>query len=737
MWIERTAELRAITRALALAKLVALEGPLGVGKSALATRIPWSRPRRDLSLAVATKAEARRALATALRLARDDPKTLARALASREGELLVVDDAENVSALAPELLDARTTGANVLLLTRVPLPVPRTAYLRPIHDARARALLEGVCDADAAALLVARAEGLPLALAIARGFLGEIDAHAVLRVFDRDLERPNDGESLAKLCARALARLPSRDAGHLRALAVFPASFTVRQATAAFALSEHAGLATCHRLLGLGLLTSNVRHGLARLSLSAPLASVLEPRKASGAVCAAILDDGEEELARALTAPSDETWSRLALEEPSLVLVTVEGKRATDRERAATLVHRLRSTLGPLRVPAPVASVKPTRAPLALARGELARLAGDHDAARRAFASALALAPRHGALEAEARRRLAQLARIEGRWATAAAELERATAAYRELGDRPGEAQCVAEEAFALAARGLFDEAADRKRVALALLEREGTAADRAIARSYLAVHLHRAGRLREAEAMHRSALAEHEALGAARYSAAAHMHLGYVAHELGRDEDAVVSLERSRAAQRALGDAGLEALSCVYLARVMADARRVSDGEQLIAEASVLLREITAPAHHAAAELVRGHLAMDRSAFRVAADAYAVALRLVRSPTVGFEALTGAYLAAALHAACERGAKVRRALRASERMLGAVRHPFLTHAFAVLSAFVRGEPLKSPPKATIDASSEVRRALRRRPEVDQPEVLRSAQRRWRDGPLE
>lgn len=720
MWIERNAELRAVEAALAESKLVEVHGPLGVGKTALVGRLRWRGERRDVSLAVGSPDEARRALAVALRIARDDTRTLDRALATREGELVVVDDGERIAELLPELLRERATGANVLVISRVRLEVSRAVELGTIPDATVRALLS-----DAAArpmtdaivdALVARMRGLPLAVAIARGFVAEIDERSVLDAFD---ELAHGAESLAAMCTRALLRLSSRDAARVHALAVFPDTFTVSEAAAAFAAKTRgAGVAACRRLLSLGFVTSHSRHGATRLALAAPLREVSSAKRAPALtipVTEAILDEAEAELARTIAAPLEEGWSRLALEEPNLILVAARGSRPAHRERAATLVHRVRSALGPLRVPVAVAAVKPTKAPLALARGELARLAGNHEAARRSFALALSLSPRHGALEAEARRRSAQLARIEGKWPFAAAEIDRAIACYRELGDRHGEAQCVAEEAFALAARGRFDEAAARQRTALALLDAHGP--DRAIATSYLAVHLHRAGRLVEAEALHRAALAEHEAHRAARYAAAEHMHLGYVAHELGREADALSSLERARAAQRALGDAGLEALSCVYLARVMADSQgnsaQVSDGEQLVAEANVLLRGVAAPAQHAAAEVVLGHLAMQRGAFRVAADAYAAALARVPTPTVGFEALTGAYLAAALFAAGERGAKVRKALRASERALRGVRHPFLLHAHAILGAFVRAETGEAPPAEAIAQSSEVRRALR------------------------
>ncbi len=716
MWIERNAELRAVEAALQPSKLAQVHGPLGVGKTALVGRLRWRGERRDVSLAVGSADEARRALAVALRIARDDVRTLERAIATRDGELVVVDDAERIAELLPELLRPRTTGAHVLLVSRVRLDVAPAVELGTIPDASARRLLtdaaarplnEAIVDA-----LIARMGGLPLAIAIARAFVAEIDERSVLDAFD---ELADGDESLAAMCTRALSRLPSRDAALVHALAVFPTTFTVDEAAAAFASKARgAGIAACRRLLALGFVTSQSRHGTTRLALAAPLRDVSTAKRRPTLtipVTEAILQEAEAELARTMAAPLEEGWSRLALEEPNLTLVAAQGARPSHRERAATLVHRVRSALGPLRVPVVVAAVKPTKAPLALARGELARLAGDHASARRSFGLALSLAPRHGALEAEARRRSAQLARIEGAWHHAAAEIDRAIACYRDLGDRHGEAQCVSEEAFALAARGRFDEAAARQRTAIALLDGRGP--DHAIATSYLAVHLHRAGRLVEAEALHRAALAEHEGHGAARYVAAEHMHLGYVAHELGREADALSSLERARAAQRALGDAGLEALSCVYLARVMADVGQVSDGEQLVAEANVLLRDVAAPAQHAAVEVVLGHLAMQRGAFRVAADAYAAALGRVRTPTVGFEALTGAYLAAALFAAGDRGAKVRKALRASERMLRGVRHPFLLHAHAILGAFVRAEIAEAPPPEAVAQSSEVRRALR------------------------
>ncbi len=721
MWIERTAELRKITAALARSRLVVVHGPLGVGKTSLVAQlVPPGRGRRDVSLAECTSSEeARAALARALRLGRADATTLVRALESRADELLVVDDAERAPELLPEVVRERAAGAHVVLSTRVDPGAGERIALEPIPRAAAMALLASAVPRAARAnagtmiaALVDACRGWPLLLGLARGLLPEIDPATVLETLAAPSATP-----LAEVGARAVARLPRAEQAWLRALAVFPETFAVDEAAGALGTDARAALAACERLLARGVLASRPVASGSRLALAAPLRDVVGAPAPGAPLLRAIVEHAEAELARADVSARESAWERGATSVPNLELVVARTGSAALRERAATVVHRVRAALGPLRVPPAVAAVVPRAAPLALARAELARLTGDHAAARREIARALALAPPNGLLAADAHRRAAHLARTEGSWAEAEKSLQRALAAYRSVGGaraQAGEALCAAEEAFALAARGHFDDAAQRQRNALALLDRAGSASERAIARSYLAVHLHRAGRMREAEELHRAALAEHESLGAARYAAAERMHLGYVAHELGRLDEAAEALERARAAQRALGDAGLEALSCVYLARVACDRGRVSDGEQLVAEASVLLRDVESPPQHAARDVVFGHLAMERGAHRVAADAYARALARVRTPTVGFEALTGAYLATALHAAGERGAKLRKALRASERVLGGVRHPHLQFALALLAAHVRGESVAgTPPAEALASSSEVRRALR------------------------
>jgi tetratricopeptide (TPR) repeat protein len=713
VWIARTPELAALTDALRVDRLAVLHGPIGIGKTALVARLelPFARTRRDAKLVRAP--DARVTLASALGITRSDAATIGRVLASRDDELVVLDDADDAAELLPELVRPRATGARVLLVTRVDPGFGHRISLGPVDDDVARELFtDQVRDASLRDELVARCRGIPFLLALARGWLDELDPRSVLAV----LGERGEANPLHAVGRRAIAQLARAERGQVRALAVFPATFSVEEAAPALGVRVPHALRITARLLKLGVLVSQPLRGGARLALARPLRDVCPAPRPTRALLAAIVANAELELARAeaARAGSDEGWSRVAAVEPNLELVVEHAPTTVLAQRAATLIHRLRAALGPLRAPDHVAKVSVTTAALALARAEVARLAGEPTLARREIAHALALAPSDSELMAEAHRRAAHLARSEGAWSEAERALERAFAGFRALGSARGEAHCLAEEAFALAARGRFDEAAQRQRTALALLERAGNPSERAVARSYLAVHLHRAGRLTEAEELHRLALAEHDALGANRYAAAERMHLGYVAHELGRLDEAMLSLELARAAQRALGDVGLEALSCVYLARVASDRGRVSDGEQLVAEASILTRDDAPAPQHAARDVVVGHLAMERGAHRVAADAYARAFARVRSPTVGFEALTGAYLAVALHAAGERGAKLRKALRASERVLHGVRHPHLHFALAILARHVRGEPSgDDPPAAAVTSSSEIRRALR------------------------
>ena len=748
----RARELRTLDRCLRAGRSAQIVGPGGVGKSALVSHLTWKGPRHTISFEDDAK-DWRAALALALDVPlpeRGGGERIAAALAARKGELFVLEGVDAVALpLTAMLRKAHAGGGRFVLTSREPLAVPglEVIALEPLGRVACRALLRAAIGASPAVddetldAIAERCAGLPLGLEIAASWFELLEPKAVLAELGVDLpRRATRGTrvrptSLLQVIMRSLALLEAPLASDLRALAVLPAGVDRRFAPALLGRSSRDTLRTIDASCRKSLLA--VDASKQRLLLLRPVREVLvetsTPEQARRAAEALVAH--AEELATSLGTRREPTaLEGLAAERVNLVHVLATRSEPALRARAAVLLYRLHTALGPSEGPPDADAVASDGPALALARGDFLRTRGDFGVAKKELESALAWGEEAGdaAAEGEALRLLAYCARAAGRTVEAKAYVDRSRACARSRRDLRGEALCETEDAFLLQRRGLFEDAIARHLRARVMLTEAGSPREEAIALSYLAVATHRAGRVAESLPLHEEALRMHLALGHRRYEGAERMHLGFVHHELGHVEASRAAYESAIAIERALGDRALEGLASLFLARLLGDAGELGVAEQKLAEGRVRLRHADGDAHRATASLFEGHLRMARRAYREASRSYDEALRLAATGSVGFEVLTGAYLALALHAAGERGAKVRRALRASERAVAKVEHPFFAHALSRVSALVRESAPPPLPPGIVASSSEVRRLVRWTPQDTASGCLRlGPEARW------
>ena len=288
-FLGREAEVAAVTAAVADGQLTTLVGPGGVGKSrlarevALTTRSWWS----DLSV-LSAGTEPATAIAAQLRIhpsqgaAADD--ALSDALAPEAG-LLVLDDCdgaiEAIARLVSRLL-ARCPHVHVLATSRQPLGIAgehlvelgplAVGQASPASDLfveRARSVTE-LTDADRpmVAAIVARLDGLPLAIELAAGRLGivavdELRSHVesgVGRLSAPDPARPERHRSLTSVVDGSWAQLTDHERQVATALGVFQGWFTVADASTVTATSPAECAEVVAQLRRISLLAADTRH---------------------------------------------------------------------------------------------------------------------------------------------------------------------------------------------------------------------------------------------------------------------------------------------------------------------------------------------------------------------------------------------------------------------------------------------------------------------------------------------
>lgn len=230
-------------------------------------------------------------------------------------------------------------------------------------------------------------------------------------------------------------------------------------------------------------------------------------------------------------------------------------------------------------------------AELDLARAELGRIRGEIELARELLAAiptnleSARLAVRQSALEAS-------LARMRSDHPGATKMAEQSHLGAVRQGDRSAEVRALIELGAAHMASGRLAEGETELIRAVALARESSALATEAVALSHLGVAVHRQGRMIEALDLHERALELEISLGNLRRIAAEHLHLGYVRHQLGmlgeseREFDAAIGgLERT-------GDRHLLGVARAYAAMRAADAGDWADARSELARARTIADE-------------------------------------------------------------------------------------------------------------------------------------------------
>ncbi|MCE9579347.1 MAG: hypothetical protein K8W52_39855, partial [Deltaproteobacteria bacterium] len=244
-WFGRDAELAALTELCERARVAAVVGPPGIGKSALAHA--WLAARADLGLDTAIVALAD---ATAEDLE-------ARIAAAGAPAAIVLDDADRVAAQAVAI-GARlaAAGARVVVTARRLPAIEHRLELGPLalaHAAEQRspaaAMFAALADSDDPAIedLVARLEGVPLAIALAAARASVLPPAELAARLDEPfavLRRPGEPRtnSLAGAIAWSWTALEPWVQRALAQLAVFAGAFEVATAEAIVAVGPDGSL---------------------------------------------------------------------------------------------------------------------------------------------------------------------------------------------------------------------------------------------------------------------------------------------------------------------------------------------------------------------------------------------------------------------------------------------------------------------------------------------------------------
>lgn len=291
----------------------------------------------------------------------------------------------------------------------------------------------------------------------------------------------------------------------------------------------------------------------------------------------------------------------------------------------------------------------------------------------------------------------------------ALAEVERALAIHRQLGDRAREGLCLGEIGAVHQGAGRLAQAQRFHAEAIAIHVATGGRRAEGVERSYLAVATHRAGDPAAALPLHEAALAIHREAGHRRLQGAERLHLAFVHHELGALPTARDAFVAARADLAAAGARGLLGIALALAARLEVDAGESAAALLLLAEASQVATA-SWPRVVATRHLVDGHRWLVNGEPVRAAASYEAALATSRDLEVGFEALTPAYLALAQS---RTGAPVdARALEGARARVAELENPHLLTAFDVLATSACGETLPEVSAFATRSSSEVRRAL-------------------------
>jgi predicted ATPase len=576
-------------------------------------------------------------------------------LAARGPTLVVLDNAESRLGAVRERVARWTVTAprlRVLVTTREALGLPdeRALDVLPLDAAsaaelfasRASALPPELADATLVHRIVARLEGLPLAVELAAARTEVLSPAQILERLDarfdllRGVGKKGRHASLEEALFASWDALDDDERAALVRLAAFEGPFTVEDAESV--VGELPARATV-----LDVLQALRRKSLVRAALTRPTQELwlgLDENVRAFALARAE-GEGASELvaararhvvrfhAHAVALAADEhgpkertSFARLEAVTPNVLAAFDAAEHASPVVAAelALSLHAARQVRGPsddhLRLLDRAVAclegleVRPSREaraagapPLAAvlrARGEARRVRGRVAEAEADLGRALEVAgsafPREAA---EAERLLGVLARSQARFAEAASRSASALERFRKLGDAVREAVSLSDLAMVRHRLGHGDEAEARAEEALATFRRVGARRAEGVELDRLGTYALDGGRPRDALDLHASALAIHREVGNERFCGATLAGLGESLLELGDLPAAEARFREALEVAERVGERLLEAACGTFLGEVLL-AQGAPDAVEVLERALRTHRQLGARAYEA-----------------------------------------------------------------------------------------------------------------------------------------
>jgi predicted ATPase len=632
--VGRQQELARLTDLLAgEAALITLWGPGGAGKTAMLHHLGEARGVFCDLTEARTEADIIQSLGVVLALERGDYRELSdgdallEVLRQRASTLFLLDNFEQVVHLARDTVGRwidRCAQHRFIVASREPLGLRDEAVVEigPLLEADAVSLfaraarsfrpldLRSARARDTVRRIVARLDGLPLAIELAAARLVLLDLDDLLERLDRQLRvlrspRRTPQRTVEETVRWSWDLLTRAEQRALAVCSVFRRSFSREAAEALIELdAREAGEPP--EPSGLDLLQSLRMKSLVHpVGATARLRMFEAVREFAAQRLGARAADAERrhaEVTLEVAEPGSRALDELALESENLLAIHVRFERSEPAlaARAALALHPLLLLRGPFETHQAVFDALLEsqtgcaglpgllEGRLRVARGEVLRVRGELAHARADLERGRRLSRRNGdrATELQAIRLLGAVTRMQGRVPEALRLLRQGLRRAREADDEQMIAVCLGELGTTLAARGRLRDAAAHHRMALDGHRRRGNRALEGIQLSHLGVATHRLGDAAEARRLHEAALTIHRELGNRRYEAADLSHLAFVHHQLNNLENGRRLYREALALCRAVCDRRLAAIVQCYLADLETDAGEVVRARELLREA-------------------------------------------------------------------------------------------------------------------------------------------------------